>query len=298
MSERKIVIVTGASRGIGAATARLLGRGRRPRSRSTIAATAARPTRSCATSRRRAAKRWPCRATWQRGRHFAPVRRDRSRVRRAHGLVNNAGVTGGMKRRIDAITYDSMMEAMRLNVVGPLLCAREAVRRMSTRNGGKGGAIVNVSSLGALTGSPGAFIDYAASKGALELADPRARRGSRDQRHPRQCGAARPYRHRYPRRHRHPGSRARFGPTMPIGRAGTAHEVAEAIVGSVRQIRLRDRRLYQRHRRRALNLPCGIEISAHARGSGHPVLGQITGSPLSRDERYRARPLLLNMWQR
>ena len=60
------------------------------------------------------------------------------------------------------------MEVMRVNLAGPLLCAREAVKRMSTRNGGKGGAIVNVSSLGALTGSPNAFIDYAASKGALD----------------------------------------------------------------------------------------------------------------------------------
>src|SRR5205807_4688187 len=80
----------------------------------------------------------------------------------------NAGGIGGQKRRIDAITFANVMEVMRLNVAGPLLCAREAIRRMSTRNGGKGGAIVNVSSLGALTGSPGAFIDYAASKGAVD----------------------------------------------------------------------------------------------------------------------------------
>jgi NAD(P)-dependent dehydrogenase (short-subunit alcohol dehydrogenase family) len=119
---------------------------------------------------------------------------------------------------------------MRVNVAGQMLCAREAVKRMSTRNGGKGGAIVNVSSLGALTGSPGAFIDYAASKGALDtmtvglaaevigsgIRVNGVRPGLIDTDIHDDAGI--------------PDRIKRFGPTMPIGRAGTPEEVAEAIV--------------------------------------------------------------------
>jgi NAD(P)-dependent dehydrogenase (short-subunit alcohol dehydrogenase family) len=146
------------------------------------------------------------------------------------GLVNNAGVVGGQKRRIDAVTFDGGMEVMRVNVIGPLICAREAIRRMSTRNGGKGGAIVNVSSLGALTGSPNAFIDYAASKGALDtmtigLAAETATCGIR-------VNAVRPglIDTEIHNEVGIPDRVQRFGPKMPIGRAGEAREVAEAII--------------------------------------------------------------------
>jgi NAD(P)-dependent dehydrogenase (short-subunit alcohol dehydrogenase family) len=115
-------------------------------------------------------------------------------------------------------------------VAGPFVCAREAVKRMSTKHGGKGGAIVNVSSLGALTGSPRAFIDYAASKGALDtmtigLAAETADCGIR-------VNAVRPG---LIDTDIHlgvgiPDRVKRFGPAMPVGRAGTPQEVAEAIV--------------------------------------------------------------------
>lgn len=82
------------------------------------------------------------------------------------GLVNNAAITGGFAR-VDAIQAGAVTQVMAVNVVGTMLCAREAVRRMSTKNGGQGGAIVNLSSLAARTGSAGEWVHYAASKGAI-----------------------------------------------------------------------------------------------------------------------------------
>ena len=83
------------------------------------------------------------------------------------GLVNNAGVTGGFAR-VETVTAQALAMAFAVNVVGAILCAREAVRRMSTRNGGTGGAIVNVSSLAARTGAAGEWVHYAATKGAID----------------------------------------------------------------------------------------------------------------------------------
>lgn len=81
-------------------------------------------------------------------------------------LVNNAGVSG-RKARVDELDEADIMSVLRTNVLGPMLCSREAVRRMSTRYGGKGGAIVNVSSGSAYIGNPGSNVIYAVSKGGL-----------------------------------------------------------------------------------------------------------------------------------
>jgi NAD(P)-dependent dehydrogenase (short-subunit alcohol dehydrogenase family) len=83
------------------------------------------------------------------------------------GLVNNAGVLE-QQMRIEAMDAARINRIFATNVTGSFLCAREAVKRMSTRNGGKGGAIVNVSSAAARLGSPGEYVDYAASKGAID----------------------------------------------------------------------------------------------------------------------------------
>ena len=143
-----------------------------------------------------------------------------------NGLVNNAGVTGGRKRRIEDVSFATIMEVMRVNVAGQLICAREAVKRMSIKHGGKGGAIVNVSSYGALTGSPHAFIDYAASKGAFDtmtigLASETADAGIR-------VNAVSPgpivtEMHR-------PGKLEIGAKRAPMQRAGTPEEVAEAVL--------------------------------------------------------------------
>ncbi|TPL03298.1 SDR family oxidoreductase [Mesorhizobium sp. B2-4-14] len=82
-------------------------------------------------------------------------------------FVNNAGIVD-VKARVDEMDVARLERMMRINVVGSFLCAREAVKRMSTRHGGKGGAIVNISSAAARLGSPGECVDYAASKGAID----------------------------------------------------------------------------------------------------------------------------------
>jgi NAD(P)-dependent dehydrogenase (short-subunit alcohol dehydrogenase family) len=81
-------------------------------------------------------------------------------------LVNNAGITGGFAR-VDGINAAMLEELVAINVVGPMLCAREAVKRMSTRYGKNGGAIVNITSLAARTGGSGEWVHYAATKGAM-----------------------------------------------------------------------------------------------------------------------------------
>ncbi len=83
------------------------------------------------------------------------------------GLVNNAGVVD-VSARLDEMDMARWRRMFDINVLGSLLCAREAVRRMSTRHGGAGGAIVNVSSAASRLGSPGQYVDYAAAKGAID----------------------------------------------------------------------------------------------------------------------------------
>ena len=82
-------------------------------------------------------------------------------------LVNNAGVVD-VAARVDEMRFDRLRRMFDINVLGSFLCAREAVKRMSTRHGGTGGAIVNVSSAAARLGSPGQYVDYAAAKAAIE----------------------------------------------------------------------------------------------------------------------------------
>ncbi|ESZ06287.1 SDR family oxidoreductase [Mesorhizobium sp. L48C026A00] len=82
-------------------------------------------------------------------------------------LVNNAGVVD-QRARVDEMSGARLERMMRINVIGPMLCAREAVKRMSTSHGGNGGAIVNVSPIAARIGGPGEYVDYAASKGAID----------------------------------------------------------------------------------------------------------------------------------
>ncbi len=148
---------------------------------------------------------------------------------RLSALVNNAGVVD-QTSRVDAMSLERLQRMFAVNVFGSFLCAREAVKRMSTRYGGSGGAIVNVSSAAARLGSPGQYVDYAAAKGAIDtftlgLAKEVAAEGIR-------VNAVRPgiieteihASGGLPNRVRD------VAPQVPMQRAGTAHEVAQSIV--------------------------------------------------------------------
>jgi NAD(P)-dependent dehydrogenase (short-subunit alcohol dehydrogenase family) len=178
-----VVLITGASRGIGAATARLAGergysvcvnyRSNRDAAESVVKTIESRGARAVAVA--------------------ADVTEERDVVRLFEtcdktlgsltALVNNAGILE-TQSRVDNIDAARVARIFATNVIGPFVCAREAVRRMSTSRGGGGGAIVNVSSGASRLGSPGEYVDYAASKGAIDtltigLAQEVAREGIR-----------------------------------------------------------------------------------------------------------------------
>jgi NAD(P)-dependent dehydrogenase (short-subunit alcohol dehydrogenase family) len=90
-----------------------------------------------------------------------------ARLGRLSGLVNNAGVVD-LTSRVEDMSADRLRRMFDINVVGSIVCAREAVRRMSTRHGGNGGSIVNLSSAAARLGAPGQYVDYASAKGAID----------------------------------------------------------------------------------------------------------------------------------
>lgn len=90
-----------------------------------------------------------------------------SRLGRLTALVNNAGIVDHTSR-VEDMSLERLRRMFDVNVIGSILCAREAIKRMSTRHGGRGGAIVNVSSAAARLGAPGQYVDYAASKGAID----------------------------------------------------------------------------------------------------------------------------------
>ncbi|QEE39488.1 MULTISPECIES: SDR family oxidoreductase [unclassified Methylobacterium] len=147
---------------------------------------------------------------------------------RLAALVNNAGVVD-MKSDVADMSAARLQRMMTTNVVGSFLCAREAVRRMSTKRGGAGGAIVNLSSVAARLGGPGQFVDYAASKGAIDslttgLAREVAGEGIR-------VNAVAPgiIATEIHASGGEPDRVERLGPAVPMGRAGTAEEVAAPI---------------------------------------------------------------------
>lgn len=147
-------------------------------------------------------------------------------------LVNNAGVTGGFAR-VENLSAAAIHNVFAVNIAGAMLCAREAVRRLSTRHGGNGGAIVNISSRAAHTGAPGEWVHYAASKGAMDsftigLAREVATEGIR-------VNAVAPglVETDLHAASGEPGRLQRLMPTIPMRRAGLPHEVAEGVLAAV-----------------------------------------------------------------
>jgi NAD(P)-dependent dehydrogenase (short-subunit alcohol dehydrogenase family) len=164
----QVVLITGAGRGIGAATARLLAR-----RGCTVVVNYARDTASAQAlvqelqglGARAEAVQADVSDEAQVMAMYAHI--DAS-LGRLDALVNNAGVVD-VAQRVDEQDMARWQRMFGINVMGTLLCAREAVRRMSTRHGGRGGAIVNVSSIASTLGSPGQYVDYAAAKGAVDV---------------------------------------------------------------------------------------------------------------------------------
>ena len=225
----EVVIVTGGGRGIGAATARLA---------------AARGYAVCVNYRANAAAaEGVAAAARAAGAKAIAVQADIAReadVMRLFdtaatelgaitALVNNAGILE-RQGRLDAMEAARFERVFATNVTGAFLCAREAVRRMSRRHGGAGGAIVNVSSIAAILGAPGEYIDYAASKGAIDtltigLAREVAEEGIR-------VNAVRPgvIRTDIHASGGEPGRVERVKSAVPMKRGGEPEEVARAIL--------------------------------------------------------------------
>ena len=224
-----VVIITGASRGIGAATARLAAQ------RGYAICVNYRRDREGALAVVRAIETAGGRATAVAA--DVSVESDVTRLFETSdrtlgkmvGLINNAGIVEP-QMRLESMDGARLTRLFATNVVGAFLCAREAVRRMSRAHGGLGGAIVNVSSAAARLGSPGEYIDYAASKGAIDtmtigLARELAEEGVR-------VSAVRPgiIDTSIHASAGEPNRIERVKSTIPMKRAGSAEEVARAIL--------------------------------------------------------------------
>lgn len=227
MSE-KVLVVTGGSRGIGAATSFLAAQ----RGYTVVINYAANATAAQAL----------CDNIQKKGGTALPIQGDVSleadinrlfeaadRMGKLSGLINNAGVID-TAARVEDFTFERLTRMFSINTLGTILCSGRAVKRLSTRHGGQGGCIVNVTSAAAKLGSPGTYVDYAASKGAIDtftvgLALEVAAEGIRvngvcpgiiDTDIHASGGD--------------PERAARMAGDLPLGRSGTALEVAQAIL--------------------------------------------------------------------
>ncbi|HJS30833.1 MAG TPA: SDR family oxidoreductase [Alphaproteobacteria bacterium] len=225
----RVVLITGGSRGIGRATAILAG-SRGWKIGVNFASDAEAAARTVADVERVGGRATAVRADVSREDDVVAMFDAVVRAFGAlDGLVNNAGIVAPALPLAD-MSAERLTRVFSVNVYGAYLCAREAARRMSTGHGGRGGAIVNVSSAAARLGSPNEYVDYAGSKGAIDamtigLSKELAPQGIR-------VNAVRPGLidteiHASGGR---PDRAAALGATTPLGRAGTANEVAEAIV--------------------------------------------------------------------
>jgi NAD(P)-dependent dehydrogenase (short-subunit alcohol dehydrogenase family) len=224
----KVLVITGASRGIGAATARHAARAgwdvvinyaRDADAARQVAHDVETAGRRAVTVRGDVANPADIEAIFAAAVELGPVR----------GLFNNAGHVN-TAARVDAYDADRLSRLFAVHVVGAILCAGAAVRRMSTRHGGSGGAIVNMSSAASKTGASGLYVDYASAKGAIDtftvgLALEVAGEGVR-------VNAVRPgiIDTGIHAAGGLPDRVAQIGPSLPMGRAGSADEVAATVL--------------------------------------------------------------------
>ena len=224
-----IILITGGSRGIGAATARLAA----ARGYDVAISYAEREATALAVvadieaaGRRGIAVRADNASAADIARLFETVDRELGTL---DVLINNASILA-LQSRLEELSVERIQRIFAVNTIGAMVCAQEAVKRMAFRHGGKGGAIVNVSSAAARLGSPNEYVDYAASKGAVEtfttgLAKEVALEGIR-------VNCVRPG-HIYTEMHAsggEPGRVDRVKASIPMGRGGQPEEVAQAIL--------------------------------------------------------------------
>lgn len=229
LPQAPVILITGGSRGVGAATARLAAARGYDVAISYVsneAAALAVANDVKAAGRRTLAVRADSAEPEQVAALFAAIDREFGRI---DVLVNNAGILGPQSR-LEDLDFARMQRIFAVNAIGPMLCGQQAVKRMSQRHNGRGGVVINVSSGAARLGSPNEYIDYAASKGALEtftigFAKEVARDGIR-------VNCIRPG-HIYTDMHAsggEPGRVDRVKDSIPMGRGGQPEEVARAIL--------------------------------------------------------------------
>ncbi|WLG60081.1 MULTISPECIES: SDR family oxidoreductase [Pseudomonas] len=229
VSQAPLILITGGSRGVGAATARLAAAQGYDVAISYVANESAALEVVAdieALGRKGIAVRADSADPEQVAELFSAVDRSFGRI---DVLVNNAGVLA-KQSRMEGLSFERMQRIFAVNALGPILCAQQAVKRMSLRHGGTGGVVINISSASARLGSPNEYVDYAASKGALEtftigFAKEVAREGIR-------VNCIRPG-HIYTDMHAsggEPGRVDRVKESIPMGRGGQPEEVARAIL--------------------------------------------------------------------
>lgn len=225
----RVILITGGSRGVGAATARLAAKQGYDVAFSYLFNEAAAKDIVAgieADGRRALAIRADSADPADVSRMFESVDR---RFGRLEVLVNNAAMIAHHSR-LEDLDYERVRRMFAVNAIGPFLCAQQAAKRMSHRHGGRGGAVVNISSASARLGSPNEYVDYASTKGAVEtmtigFAKEVAREGIR-------VNCVRPG-HIYTEMHASggdPGRVDRVKDSIPMGRGGEPEEVARAIL--------------------------------------------------------------------
>lgn len=224
-----VILITGGSRGVGAATARLAAERGYDVAISYVsdeAAALAVANDVKAAGRRALAIRADSADPEHVAALFAEIDREFGRI---DVLVNNAAILG-LQSRLEDLDFARMQRVFAVNAIGPMLCSQHAIKRMSHRYNGRGGVVINISSGAARLGSPNEYVDYAASKGALEtftigFAKEVARDGIR-------VNCVRPG-HIYTDMHAsggEPGRVDRVRDSIPMGRGGQPEEVARAIL--------------------------------------------------------------------
>jgi NAD(P)-dependent dehydrogenase (short-subunit alcohol dehydrogenase family) len=228
-TQAPLMLITGGSRGVGAATARLAAERGYDVAISFIAnepAALAVVADVQAKGRRALAVRADSANPEQVAALFAAIDREFGRI---DVLVNNAALLAPQSR-LEDLDFARMQRIFAVNAIGPILCAQQAIKRMAYRHSGRGGSVINVSSASARLGSPNEYVDYAASKGAVEtfttgFAKEVAREGIR-------VNCIRPG-HIYTDMHAsggEPGRVDRVKDSIPMGRGGQPEEVARAIL--------------------------------------------------------------------